>query len=103
MAELGVQGLAVMLLLMLNAFKILSRIRKDAVLLKDKEDVLLSVYALQVALVIFFVASLFITETYIEKFYWLLMMPLFLQRAVTNVAVGETQAVPRAVLHMSEG
>jgi uncharacterized protein YneF (UPF0154 family) len=42
----------------------------------------LHIYALRVALVIFLVAGMFITETYIEEFYWLLFLPVLVERII---------------------
>jgi len=83
-AELGWPGLTVYLLIVLNAFKELGDVKKRAQLLVKKDQTLLNVYGLRVALITFLTAGLFITHTYIEELYWLLMMPLFLRRAVEH-------------------
>jgi len=93
MAELGVQGLLVLLLMMANSLRILSRIRKNVRIAGSSEDAILRVYGLEVALVTFFVAGLFITHTYIEEFYWLLMMPVFLKRSLERQGADHVVAV----------
>lgn len=84
LAELGFQGLFVLLLLIVNAFRILSLISKEVAHLKNKNDFLWHIYAVRIALIVYVVAGLFITHTYIEELYWLLMFPVFLKRSVEN-------------------
>lgn len=80
LAEIGVQGLLILCLMMINAFRQLSKISKALRGKPSNEKMLLNIFALRIALVIFLTAGFFITETYIEEFYWLLMMPIFLKR-----------------------
>jgi putative inorganic carbon (hco3(-)) transporter len=82
LTELGVQGAFVLLLLIGNAFWILFRIKKKIQDLPRKADFIWHIYALKIALIIYLVSGIFITHTYIEEFYWLLMYPLFLKRSV---------------------
>ena len=82
LTELGVQGALVLLLLIGNAFWILFRLKKKIQGLPNKADFLWHIYALKIALIIYLVAGIFITHTYIEEFYWLLMYPLFLKRSI---------------------
>jgi len=84
LAELGVQGALVLLLLIANAFRILFRLKKDIKVLPNKTNILWHIYSQKIALITFLVAGLFITHTYIEEFYWLLMFPVFLKRSVEN-------------------
>ena len=84
LAELGFQGAFVFLLLIGNAFRIVFLLKKDIALLPDKKDFMWHIYALKVALITYLVAGMFITHTYVEEFYWLLMFPLFLKRSVKN-------------------
>ena len=84
LAELGFQGAFVLLLLIGNAFRIMFSLKKDIAELPNREDFLWHIYALKIALVIYLVSGIFITHTYIEEFYWLLMFPLFLKRSVQN-------------------
>jgi O-antigen ligase len=84
LAELGFQGAFVLFLLIGNAFYILFKLKKDAKHLPNRQDFLWHIYGLKIALIIYLVAGLFITHTYIEEFYWLLMFPVLLERAVEN-------------------
>jgi putative inorganic carbon (HCO3(-)) transporter len=84
LAELGFQGAFVLFLLIGNAFYMLFKIKKDAKHLPHKNAFFWHIYGLKVALIIYIVAGMFITQTYIEEFYWLLMYPVFLKRSVDN-------------------
>jgi O-antigen ligase len=84
LAELGIQGSLVLLLLIGNAFFMLFKLKKDVKVLPNKVDFLWHIYGLKMALIIYLVAGIFITHTYIEEFYWLLMFPVFLKRAFEN-------------------
>jgi len=84
LAELGIQGAFVLMLLIGNAFWILHKLKSDVKYLPQKRDFLWHIYALKIALIIYLVAGIFITHTYIEEFYWLLMFPVLLKRSVEN-------------------
>ena len=84
LAELGFHGAFVLFLLIGNAFYILFKLKKDAKHLPNKQDFLWHIYGVKIALIIYLVAGMFITHTYIEEFYWLLMFPVLLERAVKN-------------------
>jgi len=90
MAELGIQGAVVLFLLMGNAFRMTIWIRKRAGDLKNGQDYLWHVWALQTALVIYIVAGNFVTHTYIEEFYWLLIFPVMIKRAAENEIASST-------------
>jgi len=82
LTELGVHGASVLLLLIGNAFWILFKLKKQIQSLPHKTDFIWHIYALRTALIIYLIAGIFITHTYIEEFYWLLIYPLFLKRSV---------------------
>jgi O-antigen ligase len=84
LAELGIQGAIIFILLIINAFYMLFSIQKDIQTLPNKEDLAWHIYALKLALIIYLSTGMFITQTYIEELYWLLMFPLFLKRSVEN-------------------
>ena len=84
LTELGVQGLAIYLIMIANAFRILKRVKNKAIGLSNEIDYKWHNYALSVSLVIFLTSGMFITHTYIEELYWLLMFPVLLERAVEN-------------------
>lgn len=84
-AELGIQGITVLLLMIVNAFWILSRIKSS--LLPSHpfyDDYNLHILALRVALIMYLITTMFLSHTYIEEFYWLLMFPLFLKKCFEN-------------------
>lgn len=80
LAELGYHGLAILLLFILNAVRILFVIRSSYRNSEFFYD--LHAFGLIVGLTGYLVAGLFISLLYIEEFYWLLMFPLFLKRAI---------------------
>ena len=86
LAELGFHGLFVLILLILNAYWMLSRIHKTAAVFEKKlrSRIQLYVYAMKTAMVIYLTAAIFISSTYIEELYWLLLFPVFLKRSVEN-------------------
>ncbi|MEA3429215.1 MAG: O-antigen ligase family protein, partial [Thermodesulfobacteriota bacterium] len=84
LAELGVQGLTIYLIMIANVFRILKRVKKKAIGLSNEIDYKWHSYALSVSLIIFLASGMFITHTYIEELYWLLMFPVLLERAVEN-------------------
>ena len=92
LAELGIQGLFLLMLMIYTAFSQLRKMRKQLKTLarEDLHDFQLYLYACNLALIIYLIAAIFITSVYIEEFYWLLMMPVFLQRALAS----EIQEVP---------
>lgn len=87
LAELGFPGLFLILAMIWNAFKILRTQKRRIESQGLPHDLLLHVYAQSMALVIFLVSALFITETYIEEFYWLLMLPILLERVIDGQSV----------------
>ena len=80
LAELGVPGFTIYLLMIANAFLTLRRLSKNVSGIQNEDTWRLHIYGQFVALVIFLFAGLFITHTYIEELYWLLMMPFVLER-----------------------
>jgi O-antigen ligase len=85
LAELGIQGIAVLLLMVQNAFRTLTILKKQLDLSNpvDKEFDL-HILALRIAMIMYLVTTIFLTHTYVEEFYWLLMFPLFLKRCFEN-------------------
>ncbi len=84
LAELGFQGFFVLLLLIGNAFRMLSSISKAVDPLKNKAIFLWHIYALRVGLIAYLIVISFVSATYKEDFYWVLMFPVFLKRSVEN-------------------
>ncbi|WP_432821471.1 O-antigen ligase family protein [Trichloromonas sp.] len=87
LAELGFPGLFVLLWLIKTSFATLKHVDSmaDQLLPEERtEDVKLYSHAVRCALVIYLVGATFISCVYIEEFYWVLMLPVFLFRAVEN-------------------
>ncbi|MFP3982486.1 MAG: O-antigen ligase family protein [Desulfurivibrionaceae bacterium] len=86
LAELGFVGFFVLMLLIVNAFWMLFSLDKSARSLSEdrRHAYHLHVFGVAIALVVYLSATMFISSTYIEEFYWLLMMPVFLKRALDN-------------------
>ncbi len=86
LAELGFHGFFVLAMLVASAFFMLWEIerRVDAVESELHGFFHLYAFALKLSLITYLVAAMFISAVYIEEFYWLLMMPVFLKRALDN-------------------
>lgn len=84
LAELGFQGLFVLLLLIANAFRILSQISSKIEHLKHSQSYMWHIYGLRLALIGYLTVAFFISATYVEDFFWLLMLPMFLERCLEN-------------------
>ncbi len=87
LAELGFPGLFLMVLMIWKAFMILKTQKKRIEYYDLPKDLLLHIFALRVALVILLSAAMFITETYIEEFYWLLILPILVERSVDKAFI----------------
>lgn len=84
LAELGFQGLFALLLLIANAFRILSLISKKIEGLDNKQIYFWHVYGLRLALIGYLIIAFFVSATYVEDLFWLLMYPVFLNRCIEN-------------------
>lgn len=86
LAELGFQGLFVLSALIANALRTLIVVGKKTVGLGEKAGNYYKLwsFALTVSLIVYLVAALFISSTYIEEFYWFLLFPTMLRRAEEN-------------------
>lgn len=84
LAELGIQGLIVYLILILNAFRILYKIKIQSKRLGNTMNFIWHIYGLKMSLIIFITCGLTMTQTYIEELYWLLIFPIFLRRSFEN-------------------
>ena len=74
-AELGWPGLALLLGLIANAFIILARVRSSATDFPGSSDCAWYAYSLQIGLSAYLVAALFISATYIEMLWRMLLLP----------------------------
>jgi len=101
LAELGFHGFTVLLLLILTAFLTLTGVAGKAASVQDpkiKESFLLHVLGVRIALIVYLAAGMFISSVYIEEFYWLLMFPVFLKRALENATDNESEGGSDKVL-----
>ena len=101
LAEIGFQGLFILLLLIANAFRILSSISKDIDQLKNRETFLWHIYAVRIGLIAYLATVFFVSATYREDFYWFLMFPVFLKRSVEN-EIDQTVSNNAAAIHSNE-
>lgn len=84
LAELGIPGVLCLGLLTLNAFHMLFRLRRQANGLLRRESYHCYVWATGTAILIYVIAGFFITTTYIQDFYLLLILPVILTRCAEN-------------------
>lgn len=82
LAEIGFHGLLIVFVLIYYCFKTLFQIRKIPT--NNEEDAVLKLYAfgLIISIISYLTAGIFISMNYVEEFYWMLMMPVFLKRAL---------------------
>ncbi len=84
LAEVGLPGLLVLGLLVVNAFRTLRWCKRTARNELAADDLTAIAWGLQVMLVVFLVAGLFMSMTYMEELFLLLALPACLHRAVWN-------------------
>jgi putative inorganic carbon (HCO3(-)) transporter len=86
-AEVGVPGIALLLLLIFNAFRCLWRLFRDVRELPGGQSgqTLYVAYGLLVSLVACLVGCITMTLLYVEFLWWLLALPVCLERAVANL------------------
>lgn len=94
-SELGVPGLILFVLLIVNAFRTLISARKafTSPPNADEEKLYLVSYGLMVGLTTFLVAGLTSSRLYTEGMWWFLVMPLCVSRALENLRA-DTVRVP---------
>ncbi len=84
LAELGIPGLIVLALLVGNAFRTLSWCKRTALRELESRELATSAWGVQVMLVVFLLAGVFMSMTYTEELFILLALPACLQRVVWN-------------------
>jgi O-antigen ligase len=100
LCELGIQGIIIFAVVIVNAVLVLRRVTKQAQKLSRKGEhnaLLLQSYGLIVAIVVLLAAALTITFLYIEALWWLLAMPVCLERALENAIAEGKATVPTLV------
>jgi O-Antigen ligase len=83
-AELGFLGTIVFGALIVNAFRVLRRVPQIAEGTPIARDVELDCYGLRVALIVYLTAGIFMGLTYVEELWWLLALPVCLERAAIS-------------------
>jgi O-antigen ligase len=83
-AELGLPGLLLFAALVVNAFRVLARLRRTAASRPGAEALVWHGFALQLALIMYLTCGFFNSFTYHETLWWMLLLPAALERAVTN-------------------
>lgn len=82
--ELGWPGLALLGLLILNAYRTLFRIRRHATGDPGSQECAWNAYSLQMSLSGYLTSAIFISAIYVEMLWWLLLLPTALERASSN-------------------
>jgi len=87
-AELGLQGIALLLALIVNAVLMLKQIRRKVAELPDKyrTGFQLALSGAAASLAVFIVAGLTGTMLYFEVFWWWLLLPVCLKRCLDNLS-----------------
>jgi O-antigen ligase len=85
--ELGLQGIAVFLLVVFSAFRTLWCLpsKMEGLPAKERDRMTFLVYGLMISLAIILGAGMTISLLYMEALWWLLAMPVCLERAVKNL------------------
>jgi len=93
--ELGLQGGAVFVLLIINALRTLRRVAKQAAAFPEeaRQKVVYLCYGLAVCMSVLFGCCLTMSLTYVEYLWWILALPVCLERAVQNLQL-DTELVP---------
>ena len=85
LAELGIQGLSILFLMIYTAHGYIRQIQTHLDLSTPLgQEYNLHTLALRTGLVMYLVGTCFLSHTYVEEFYWVLMFPLFLKRCYEN-------------------
>lgn len=84
LAELGIQGLLVFVMLIFCSFNALRKTWNNLEPSSYLTDFHWHVYALTISLTMFLTCGFFITQTYVEELYWLLLFPVILERCLQN-------------------
>jgi len=86
-SELGVQGLLVFLALIGNAIWVLRRVWREAALLPEESQkhVMWLSYGFAISLATALACSMTVTLVYVEALWWLMVLPVCLERAVANL------------------
>ena len=101
LAELGLHGFFVYLLLYVNAFLILQRTWHKAYLLTDKEEqtrISWYVFAIKLSLIAILTTGMTMSHTYVEGPYWFLFFPVLLENSTDNKIIGQKKNNPKKIM-----
>lgn len=86
LAETGILGAMGLIMLVVSSFRCIGKLEEEAKSLENTRATFYQLYSFscRIALIIYLTAAFFISSTYIEEFYWLLLLPAFLRRALQN-------------------
>ena len=93
LTDMGFHGLFILCLLIVNYFRTLGIVARLANQLENASDYHWHIYGLKVAMFSFLVVVTFVSATYTEEFYWILMFPVMLKRSVENQILLKTESV----------
>jgi O-antigen ligase len=91
-AELGLPGVVLLAMLIVNAFAILNRISRLSGGVNVNADLAWQSYGLKIALAMYLIESIFGSFNYIEMFSWILILPAALERVAANSIVMKARA-----------
>ena len=98
LAELGIPGALIFGLLVINAFVTLRRAARAAIGTQHEQDIGWDCFGLQVALIGYLTAGVFMGLTYIEELWWFLCLPVCLERSALNACNEECSTEATAEL-----
>ncbi len=88
-AELGIFGGLVLIAMIVNAFWMLRKVKQNRYELRQSAEYRLFAYATQMTLIVFMTCGMFMSQTYIEEFWWFLLFPVALFRSYENAKLEE--------------
>ena len=94
LGELGLQGFTIIIMIVCNAFATLLKAEKESGECSNCEELSWYILAVKILITIQFIGSLTLTHTYVECYFWVMMMPVFLLRVVQNQKLMDKQEVP---------
>lgn len=103
-SELGIQGFAILIMLIVNAFLTIRRCLRRAEELPEEErnGFTYAGYGLALALVTLLACGVTVTLLYVEILWWVLALPVCLERALENRLPEEASESSQAELEMAE-
>jgi O-antigen ligase len=91
-AELGIMGILLLAAMIANAFRTIRRAARLATGTSLQRDVEWDCFGLQVGLLVYLVPGMFIGLTYVEEMWWLLCLPVCLERAILHARANQCRS-----------